>query len=160
MFYLAQSITQFQETFTILEIIGIATSGLSLLYLLLERIISKKTVYPLLYIIALHTGMLMVFVSLPYFAHNATVDVCATVRFLVPAGYGIGFGAIFAKLFHLSRSVKNMRERARGVPWTYVVGITVIIFVVNIVLSIIWYYSSPYVDQVNTSKYSYINVKF
>jgi hypothetical protein len=155
---IALSMSQYQGAFSVLSIIGIVLTVISLLYILTEQIFLKQQIYPLFFVCALHSGMLIVFISLPYLAMDPTVNICVQTRFLIPIGYGISYGAIFAKLYHLSRSLKNRKERLRGVSWTMILGINLPILVANIVLALVWYYSSPKVSPEISTKYHYIIV--
>ncbi|KAJ3228705.1 hypothetical protein HDU81_005982 [Chytriomyces hyalinus] len=101
-------------------------------------------------------GCEMVFVSMAWWPGTETWESCIIHRYLLPCGYAISYGAIFAKLFHLSRCLQNKYERARGVSNLSVVMTVVSVTALNVFIGLIYQFAaSPDAVRINLSRYEY-----
>jgi hypothetical protein len=64
----------------------------SAVYYIIDFAVIQKAIYPWPFLIMLHAGMYMIAASLPWYMIDETVDLCTMQRFLIPIGYGLGYG--------------------------------------------------------------------
>ncbi|KAI9344213.1 periplasmic binding protein-like I [Zopfochytrium polystomum] len=139
-----------------LEIIGLVMSGLSAIIYGLELTLRKKSAATPLFALCVVAGTVLVFVSIKLWAGRESEATCQVQRFLLPAGFALVYGAIFARLFHLSRCLENQFERARGVGGAWVIAAVGPPLVLNLIFAIVWSKKAqPYMELVNISKFEY-----
>ncbi|KAJ3310760.1 hypothetical protein HDU76_003301 [Blyttiomyces sp. JEL0837] len=138
------------------EAIGLLFAGLFLMHVIYEAATSRPT-HPLVFSFCVISGCILVFVSMKTWAGRESVQTCQVQRFLLPTGFALSYGAIFAKLHHLSQSIQNRHEVARGVGVIWVLSAVSPFVVVNIILAAIWMtVGDPFVQYVSVSKYEFI----
>ncbi|ORY53557.1 hypothetical protein BCR33DRAFT_2793 [Rhizoclosmatium globosum] len=140
----------------ICSIIGHVTAALAFVAFIYQKATSQPGSMPIAYGTFLIGGSELVFVSMKYWPDRESYTSCVNLRYLLPVGYAASYGAIFAKLFHLSRCLQNKYERARGVSDLSVLMTVVVLAGINIIITLIYQYAAVPFSNLNTiSRYEY-----
>ncbi|KAI8619562.1 periplasmic binding protein-like I [Chytriomyces sp. MP71] len=136
--------------------IGHATAAIALISFLYQKFTNLQGAMPWAYGIFLIIGSEVVFISMTFWPGSESATSCIAHRYLLPCGYAISYGAVFAKLFHLSRCLQNKYERARGVSFMAVFLTVLALASLNIIFALIYQFAGqPQGVLIKISRYEF-----
>ncbi|KAI9329971.1 hypothetical protein BDR26DRAFT_715995 [Obelidium mucronatum] len=140
----------------ICSIVGHVVASVAFIAFVYQKATNQPGSMPLAYGLLLIGGSELVFVSMKYWPDRESYDSCVNLRYLLPVGYAVSYGAIFAKLFHLSRCLQNKYERARGVSNLSVVLTVAFLASLNILIAVIYQFAGvPSAPKIIISRYEF-----
>ncbi|KAJ3067403.1 hypothetical protein HDU98_009371 [Podochytrium sp. JEL0797] len=143
----------------ICSIIGHVIAGIALVAFIFQKATAQSGSMPLAYGFFVIAGSEIVFLSMIFWPGRETFASCVNLRYLLPVGYAVSYGAIFAKLFHLSRCLQNKYERARGVSDLTVLMTVIALAVLNVLIAVIYQFAAlPSSNLVAISRYEFYYV--